>query len=364
MNVNVTFTESEQEFNVNINGDKKKFNLDFGETTIIKNGQNVEGENGATFIPDVSDDGVISWTNDKDLPNPDPVNIKGKDGAQWYFCMVFPSDVHNYNDGDIIVDCNNGYLWRVNHSTNDFEYTGLCIAGMNGKDGVDGKDGINGKDGYTPVKGVDYFDGVNGKDGVDGYTPVKGVDYFDGADGKDGINGANGERGTGILRVTTAPQGYTLYAGGKFAKKRMALSTICNEAGVSKVLVGDTIAHESEHCHVYYLDSTYAYMDTVVSVKGADGINGKDGAQWHFLQTFEMALQYDFVNDGDIVVDLADSRLGIFKVDKVNNQMIFTGAYLKGDKGDPYTLTDADKTEMVASVISALPVYGGEVESV
>ena len=38
------------------------------------------GSDGATFTPSVSDEGVISWTNDKDLPNPDPVNIKGKTG--------------------------------------------------------------------------------------------------------------------------------------------------------------------------------------------------------------------------------------------------------------------------------------------
>lgn len=33
----------------------------------------------------------------------------------------------------------------------------------------------------------------------------------------------------------------------------------------------------------------------------------------------------------------------------------------KGDKGDPYTLTAADKAEMVSAVISALPKYNGEV---
>ena len=38
------------------------------------------GENGATFTPAVSADGVISWTNDKELPNPEPVNIKGGKG--------------------------------------------------------------------------------------------------------------------------------------------------------------------------------------------------------------------------------------------------------------------------------------------
>lgn len=39
-----------------------------------------KGDDGATFIPSVSADGVISWTNDKELPNPEPVNIKGEKG--------------------------------------------------------------------------------------------------------------------------------------------------------------------------------------------------------------------------------------------------------------------------------------------
>lgn len=39
------------------------------------------GESGATFTPSVSDDGLLSWTNDKSLPNPSSVNIKGQTGA-------------------------------------------------------------------------------------------------------------------------------------------------------------------------------------------------------------------------------------------------------------------------------------------
>lgn len=38
------------------------------------------GENGATFTPTVSSNGVISWSNDKGLANPTPVNIKGPQG--------------------------------------------------------------------------------------------------------------------------------------------------------------------------------------------------------------------------------------------------------------------------------------------
>ena len=48
--------------------------------TVNVTGGGGSGENGATFIPDVSDDGMLSWDNDKGLPNPDPVNIKGPKG--------------------------------------------------------------------------------------------------------------------------------------------------------------------------------------------------------------------------------------------------------------------------------------------
>ncbi|MEG0629905.1 MAG: hypothetical protein RR459_03145 [Christensenellaceae bacterium] len=37
----------------------------------------IVGDNGATFIPTVTDGGLISWVNDKGLPNPQIVNIKG-----------------------------------------------------------------------------------------------------------------------------------------------------------------------------------------------------------------------------------------------------------------------------------------------
>ena len=39
-----------------------------------------DGEDGATFTPAVSADGIITWTNDKGLANPAPVNIKGPAG--------------------------------------------------------------------------------------------------------------------------------------------------------------------------------------------------------------------------------------------------------------------------------------------
>lgn len=42
------------------------------------------GEPGATFIPAVSASGVLSWSNDKGLPNPAEVNIQGPAGKSAY----------------------------------------------------------------------------------------------------------------------------------------------------------------------------------------------------------------------------------------------------------------------------------------
>ena len=39
-----------------------------------------DGEQGYTFTPSVSEDGTLSWTNNGDLENPNPVNIRGPQG--------------------------------------------------------------------------------------------------------------------------------------------------------------------------------------------------------------------------------------------------------------------------------------------
>lgn len=46
-----------------------------------------EGTPGATFTPQLDDNGNLSWTNDQGLPNPEPVNLKGpkgEDGTMYF----------------------------------------------------------------------------------------------------------------------------------------------------------------------------------------------------------------------------------------------------------------------------------------
>lgn len=87
-------------------------------------------------------------------------------------------------------------------------------------------------------------------------------------------NGELGVRGPGILKVSTTPTSYTTAIGGKNPIKRMSIATIKKEADVDEVIIGDNIQHSTYLYRIYYLDSTYAYMDTSQNLKGSTGSAG------------------------------------------------------------------------------------------
>ena len=77
MKMTAKFEAEGESFNSCFEQLNSDFNAEFSE-----GGGGQGGKDGATFIPSVSADGIISWTNDKDLPNPEPVNIKGEKGEK------------------------------------------------------------------------------------------------------------------------------------------------------------------------------------------------------------------------------------------------------------------------------------------
>jgi hypothetical protein len=44
----------------------------------LLNAKETKGEKGDVFIPSVSKDGILSWSNNSNLENPEPVNVKGE----------------------------------------------------------------------------------------------------------------------------------------------------------------------------------------------------------------------------------------------------------------------------------------------
>lgn len=165
----------------------------------------VKGENGATFIPSVSANGVISWTNDRNLPNPTPVNIKGEKGDK--------GDKGDKGERGLQgiqgIQGERGTKGDKGDKGDRGEQGIQGVQGIKGETGAQGQKGadgtpathrwsgttlyitsasgtssanLKGDKGDTGADGKNGTNGVDGKDGKDGYTPVKGKDYFTPAD--------------------------------------------------------------------------------------------------------------------------------------------------------------------------------------
>ena len=91
------------------------------------------------------------------------------------------------------------------------------------------------------------------------------------------LQGADGERGTGIWRVTNEPSPYTTQVGNFIPKYRIALSTVLSQSGATEILVGDIIERDYYHYPVGYVDSSYVYLGDYSSIRGAQGEPGDDG---------------------------------------------------------------------------------------
>ena len=57
---------------------------DWSEERAVKVVEKEVRVDGATFIPSVSSDGILSWTNDHNLPNPSPVKIIPEKGTDYF----------------------------------------------------------------------------------------------------------------------------------------------------------------------------------------------------------------------------------------------------------------------------------------
>ena len=169
------------------------------------------GNDGATFTPNVSSDGDLSWSNDKGLENPETVNIKGskgdkgdtglqgerglqgeqgvqgiqgpagangKDGKNFSISKTYSSialmedDKANVAEGDFVMiastvdDADNSKLYVKGE--NDFVF----ISDLSGATGIKGDTGPQGPQGEQGQQGVQGIQGPKGD------KPVKGVDYF------------------------------------------------------------------------------------------------------------------------------------------------------------------------------------------
>jgi hypothetical protein len=160
--------------------------ITFSDGTAVKIN---DGPNGATFTPSVNSEGVISWTNDKELQNPSPVNITGPKGAPGTKFIVptnqfTDNNIHHMElpdadlpwttlqDGDYTISVDTQTLWAWSKDGGGFDK----LFTLKGDAGANGANGSNGENGLTP------FIGGNGNWWIG--TEDTGVQ----AEGKDGKN--------------------------------------------------------------------------------------------------------------------------------------------------------------------------------
>ena len=86
-----------------------------------------------------------------------------------------------------------------------------------------------------------------------------------------GAKGEDGDEGSQILGITTAPSSYTTTTGGFKPTYRIALSTVKTQSGASEVRVGDVLAYSYYHYPVGYVDASYVYCGERKSIRGAPG---------------------------------------------------------------------------------------------
>ena len=167
------------------------------------------------------------------------------------------------------------------------------------------------------------------------------------------INGENGARGTSILKVTTAPSSYKTAVGGFTPTYRISLSTVLSQAKVSEVLIGDTVMYSYYHYPVGYVDTSYVYLDTRNSIRGAtgaagaDGTNGADGADGADGYTPVKGKDYWTPEDQENIIKQVVEALGYLICGKVDsdNRIVLSGdldagTYIVSYKHEDGTLTD------------------------
>ncbi len=141
-------------------GQEEEVNLSVDSIVVYAGGEGGgSGENGATFYPFISADGTLSWSNDRGLSNPAPVNIKGEKGNPGYT----PQKGIDYFDGQ------NGHTPNITIGTVTTLPSGSSAAATitgtsenpvlniripKGADGSDGQDLVHQGEVITPTNGT------------------------------------------------------------------------------------------------------------------------------------------------------------------------------------------------------------------
>ena len=270
------------------------------------------GGDGTTFIPSVSNDGIISWTNDGGLPNPNPVNIKGpqgpigpqgekgdqgEQGVQGVPGEAATIQVGTVTSGDTPSVINSGTSQAA-----IFDF--VLQQGAKGEQGIQGPRGEQGEVGYYFIPIVDESGNLswsnNGGLTNPTTTNIKGPQGDIGPQGPQGNAGANGADATvnGVNTLTIeATGGLTgTQSGNTYSISGENLPYLKTTGGT---LTGNLTGQ--------YLTGTWLQSTEVYELNSSNfkGVCVFDGSGWVYYRTKEHFL----ADIGAVTQDYVDSAV-------------------------------------------------------
>ena len=213
------------------------------------NGKN--GDNGATFIPLVSPTGDLSWSNDKNLPNPETVNIKGDPGEPFTYDM----------------------------------FTTEQLESLKGEKGEQGEQGIQGPKGETGPQGPKGETGPQGLKGDKGDQGPPGKDAEITIDTELSLESNNAIANSAVSKlfnkskdVIEGAKTFTKNASGTSKTAYYGFATrIHTPVKINGVRVFTMVTDDAEvTCQLLSADRTTVYAETVKTVPQSDVLSPVD----------------------------------------------------------------------------------------
>jgi ribosomal protein S11 len=225
----------------------------------------------------------------------------------------------------------NKEVWWLCTRGRSFKLTGE--KGDTGATGANGTNGTNGKDGVSPTVEVTAIDNGNTVTITDA-TGSTSFNVLNGTDGKNGENGATGANGESAYQIAV-DNGYP-------GAEDEWLASLIGESAYQLAVNDGYTGTEDE------------WLKSLKGADGKDGTNGTNGTDG-----VSPTVEVSAIDNGNKVTITDATGSKSFDVTNGTNGTNGTDGHTPV-KGTDYW-TDADKTEIVNSVIAALPVYNGEV---
>ena len=298
-------------------GTEEEFNRDLANAATGGSG---EGVSGATFIPSVSEDGDLSWTNDKGLDNPPTVNIKGEPGA------IGPQGAAGTGIASIEKTSTSGVVDTYTITYDDGTTTAFTVTnGKQGEQGIQGIQGEPGENGHSPI-----------------ITIQSGNWYIDGVDTGKSAQGVNGETGNGISSIAkTSTDGlvdtYTI----TFTNGTTTTFTVTNGAD-GESISGEKLdqlkyAYDNAHEHINNGSSNIITLNRLQTDR-VDGIVTLTFMGFPIAFKDDVPARYDNNSEIDAAIADPDSVDNAFKCWDVYGLKYFYDTYVK--------LTDEKKMQI------------------